>query len=214
MGVVLDRGHLVAALERAQRKGKRVVLTNGVFDLLHIGHTRYLQQARALGDILVVGLNSDTSTRALKGPRRPLVPEAERAELLAGLSSVDYVTVFPEPTADALLKAIRPSVYVKGGDYGGDTVEVVLSPREMWALLAGDDATLDPRLAEVAARLPEAPTVARLGCALVLISYVPEHSTTALLDRIVSRYARSQVSTPPTTPRGTPPRTERSRAHR
>lgn len=222
MGVVLDRARLVTALNREKREGKRIVLTNGVFDLLHIGHTRYLRQARSLGDVLVVGLNSDASTRVLKGPNRPLVPGDERAELLAGLSSVDYVTVFPEPTADALLEAVRPSIYVKGGDYaGGDGAEVVLPPGELRALLHGDgmDAALNPRLAAVAARLPEAPTVARLGCALVLISYVPDHSTTTLLDRIVSRYVRTQVSAtqvsaPATSQPQTPPHPQHPHASR
>lgn len=228
MGVVVDRERLVADLDRARETGRRIVLTNGVFDLLHIGHTRYLQQARALGDLLVVGLNSDASTHALKGPERPLVPEDERAELLAGLSVVDYVTVFSESTADALLEAVRPSIYVKGGDYaGGAGAEVIVSPAELQAVLAGDAArpSLDPGradvLATVAARLPEAPTVARLGCALVLITYVPGHSTTALLDRIVSRYAPTQVKTAaasaptsaPASRAGTPPHRQRTGSH-
>lgn len=212
MGVVLPRADLAARLAERRREGACIVLTNGVFDLLHIGHTRYLQQARALGDVLVVGVNSDASTRALKGPQRPLVSETERAELLAGLSSVDYVTVFAEPTADVLLEALRPSIYVKGGDYaGGEGRELLLAPSEVRALVTGDLASsmLDPALAEVARRLPETPTVARLGCALALIAYVPAHSTTDLLDRIVSRYAhtegQSQGATPPATARGRPP---------
>jgi len=94
----------------------RVVLTNGVFDLLHIGHLRYLRAARALGDVLVVGVNADATVRLAK-PGRPLVPDVERAELVAALEPVDYVTIFAEPTADALLRALRPSVYVKGADY-------------------------------------------------------------------------------------------------
>lgn len=232
MGVVLGRQHLVETLARRTREGARVVLTNGVFDLLHVGHTRYLTRARALGDLLVVGINSDASTRALKGPLRPLVPEDERAELLASLESVDYVTVFAESTADALLEALHPSVYVKGGDYaGGDGLEVVLAPDETQALLAGDQSSeeLPPVLAEVARRLPEAPTVARLGCALALIAYVPAHSTTALLDRIGSRYAHTESQlqgTPPPpsdatpdtpttgTARGTSSRASHSRTHR
>jgi len=98
---------------------KRVVCTNGVFDVLHVGHVRYLQDARALGDALIVGLNSDESTRAIKGDKRPLVPQAERAELLEALRCVDGVVIFDEPTADALLEALKPDVYVKGGDYAG-----------------------------------------------------------------------------------------------
>jgi rfaE bifunctional protein nucleotidyltransferase chain/domain len=101
----------------ARSEGKRVVFTNGVFDLLHVGHVRYLQEARALGDALVVGLNSDASARAIKGQERPLVAQQERAELLEALSCVDAVVIFDEPTADALLQALEPDVYVKGGDY-------------------------------------------------------------------------------------------------
>jgi rfaE bifunctional protein nucleotidyltransferase chain/domain len=97
--------------------GGRLVLTNGCFDLLHVGHVRYLQAARGLGDFLVVGLNSDASTRALKGPERPLVPEAERAEVLVALACVDAVVVFDEPTAETLVAALRPEIYVKGSDY-------------------------------------------------------------------------------------------------
>jgi rfaE bifunctional protein nucleotidyltransferase chain/domain len=97
--------------------GGRLVLTNGCFDLLHVGHVRYLQAARELGELLVVGLNSDASTRALKGPERPLVPAAERAEVLAALACVDAIVIFDEPTAETLVSALRPEIYVKGSDY-------------------------------------------------------------------------------------------------
>ena len=103
-------------------EGKRIVFTNGCFDLLHVGHTRYLQQARDLGDCLIVGLNSDASVRALKGESRPVNSEDERAELLGALRAVDYVTVFSEPTASALIRRIRPHVYAKGGDYSVETL--------------------------------------------------------------------------------------------
>jgi D-beta-D-heptose 7-phosphate kinase/D-beta-D-heptose 1-phosphate adenosyltransferase len=106
-------------VRNAHAAGKRVVFTNGVFDLLHVGHVRYLQQARALGDVLIVGLNSDASTRAIKGDARPLVPAHERAEILQALRCVDAVVVFDESTADAALEALQPDVYVKGGDYAG-----------------------------------------------------------------------------------------------
>jgi rfaE bifunctional protein nucleotidyltransferase chain/domain len=96
-----------------------VVLTNGCFDILHRGHVRYLNAAAELGDVLVVGLNSDASVRGLKEPDRPLVPEDERAEVLAALACIDYVTIFDDPTAEELVKQIRPEVYVKGGDYEG-----------------------------------------------------------------------------------------------
>jgi D-glycero-beta-D-manno-heptose 1-phosphate adenylyltransferase len=106
-------------VDAAKAAAKRVVFTNGVFDVLHVGHVRYLQEARALGDALVVGLNSDASTRAIKGEARPIVPQAEREELLLALRCVDAVVVFDEPTADAVLAALKPNLYVKGGDYAG-----------------------------------------------------------------------------------------------
>jgi D-beta-D-heptose 7-phosphate kinase/D-beta-D-heptose 1-phosphate adenosyltransferase len=101
----------------ARRDGRRVVFTNGCFDLLHIGHTRYLQEARALGDLLIVAINSDASVSALKGPERPLVPEQERAEVLAALACVDYVTMFDAPDPGEVIAAIQPDVLVKGGDW-------------------------------------------------------------------------------------------------
>jgi D-glycero-beta-D-manno-heptose 1-phosphate adenylyltransferase len=97
--------------------GGRVVFTNGCFDLLHVGHVRYLQAARRLGDALVVGVNSDRSVRGLKGEDRPIVSQEERAEILAALACVDYVTIFEEPTPERLLASVRPDVHVKGGDY-------------------------------------------------------------------------------------------------
>lgn len=97
--------------------GQTLVLTNGHFDVLHVGHVRYLQAAKALGDVLVVGLNDDASTRALKGPQRPIVPATERAELLAALEAVDYVIPFAELTAERLVTTLQPEVYVKGSDW-------------------------------------------------------------------------------------------------
>lgn len=94
-----------------------VVSTNGVFDLLHVGHVRLLREARSRGDLLVVAINSDASTRSLKGPSRPYVPQADRAELLAGLACVDLVTVFDEPTPEKILDVVRPSIHIKGSDY-------------------------------------------------------------------------------------------------
>jgi D-beta-D-heptose 7-phosphate kinase/D-beta-D-heptose 1-phosphate adenosyltransferase len=102
--------------------GQRVVFTNGVFDLLHPGHARYLQQARALGDLLVVGINSDRSVRANKGPERPITPEAERAEVLAALACVDCVTVFDEETPYLIIQALQPDVLVKGADWAADSI--------------------------------------------------------------------------------------------
>lgn len=114
---VLDLATACARRAAHAGRGERVVATNGCFDLLHLGHVRYLAQARALGDVLFVAVNSDRSTRALKGPGRPLVPAEERAEVLAALRSVDYVVIFDEDTAEGVMAALRPDVYVKGGDY-------------------------------------------------------------------------------------------------
>ncbi|HEY3451445.1 MAG TPA: adenylyltransferase/cytidyltransferase family protein [Myxococcales bacterium] len=113
---------VVAWVAQARRAGKTIALANGVFDLLHVGHVRYLQGARHLADVLVVAVNSDASTRAYKGPGRPVVPEAERAELVAALACVDHVVVFDQPDVRALLHALRPDVHVKGSDYTEETV--------------------------------------------------------------------------------------------
>jgi len=118
---------IVAALKAS---GKTTVLANGCFDLLHVGHIRYLQGARELGDALIVGLNSDESVRRLKGPQRPLMTEYERAEILAALTCVDYIVIFQESTVESLLKALKPDVQCKGTDYTEETVperEVVRS---------------------------------------------------------------------------------------
>lgn len=108
---------LLVQVSGRRAEGERMVFTNGCFDLLHWGHLRYLEEARKLGDYLVVGLNSDSSVEVLKGKTRPLFAEKHRGELIAGLACVDYVTIFSEPTASALIAALRPEVYVKGGDY-------------------------------------------------------------------------------------------------
>lgn len=138
-----------------RERGQRVVCTNGHFDLLHIGHLRYLQAARALGDVLVVGVNDDAMTTQRKGPSRPILPEDERAELLAGLACVDYVTIFHEPTAERVVALLRPDVYVKGGDYGPD-----------------------------GAALPEAEIVAGYGGETVILPLVPGRSTTSIVEAI------------------------------
>src|SRR2546423_5461277 len=105
-----------------RRGGKQIVATNGCFDLLHAGHVRYLKAARALGDVLVIGLNGDKSVHELKGPGRPINTETDRAEVLAALESVDLVAVFPELRATRFIELVRPDVYVKGGDYSSDTL--------------------------------------------------------------------------------------------
>ena len=119
---ILDRNRLIARVAIARRQGARIVLANGCFDFLHVGHIRYLEGARALGDMLVVGINSDAQVRALKGEGRPLVPERERAELIASLRAVDFVTIFTEPTVEPLIRAIRPDIHAKGTDYTEETV--------------------------------------------------------------------------------------------
>ena len=122
-GKLLSGTDLVAQRAQLGAAGCRLVFTNGCFDLLHVGHVRYLQAARALGDALAVGLNADASVRALKGPGRPLNPAEDRAEVLAALACVDYVTIFDEPRATRLLAQVRPHVYVKGGDYRLETLD-------------------------------------------------------------------------------------------
>lgn len=135
--------------------GERVVLTNGCFDLLHVGHTRYLAAARALGDRLIVALNDDGSTHRLKGVGRPILPLAERAELLCALRWVDAVVPFGTPTAVALVTALRPDVYVKGGDYGA----------------AGN-------------RPPEADAAEAVGARVAFLPFVAGRSTSAIVARI------------------------------
>ena len=122
MNKVFSRQEAKARLDTARQAGKRIVFTNGCFDILHVGHVRYLKAAKSLGDLLVLGLNSDASVRGLKGDRRPLVPEAERAEVLAGLESVDCVVLFDEETPLSLIQDLRPHVLVKGGDWSEDRI--------------------------------------------------------------------------------------------
>jgi D-beta-D-heptose 7-phosphate kinase/D-beta-D-heptose 1-phosphate adenosyltransferase len=126
---IKERKELSRIIKNLKAKGKRIVFTNGCFDLLHIGHVRYLEKARALGDILVVGVNSDSSVQKIKGPKRPLLPEEERTEILSGLGCVDYITLFNEIDPLKLITSLRPDVLVKGGDWtreeivGGELVE-------------------------------------------------------------------------------------------
>lgn len=122
MGVVLARDALAAWVAAARAAGKTIALANGVFDLLHVGHVRYLDGARQEADCLVVAVNADASVRALKGPDRPVLPEADRAELVAALRAVDAVVVFGEPTVTPLLELLRPDVHCKGTDYTVDSV--------------------------------------------------------------------------------------------
>ena len=120
--MILSREELVTRINAERKNGSRVVLANGCFDVLHVGHVRYLTGARELGDVLVVGVNSDEQVARLKGPGRPILPAGERAELVAALESVTYVTVFNEPTVEALLLALKPDIHAKGTDYTVDSV--------------------------------------------------------------------------------------------
>lgn len=146
---------LDAIVAEYREAGRSVVFTNGCFDVLHRGHVRYLEQARALGDLLIVAVNSDGSVRRLKGPDRPVNPVEDRSALLAALACVDHVVVFEEDSPAALIEAVRPDVYVKGGDY----------PPEL---------------------VPEAPLVRRLGGQVRTLGYVPDRSTSAIIERIRS----------------------------
>ncbi len=141
MGKFYDRASLVAARQQWKRAGKRVVFTNGCYDLLHPGHIRLLEQARSLGDVLILALNSDASVRKIKGPLRPVLPEQERAEVAAALAAVDAVTLFDEETPRELIAEVLPDVLIKGADWahfiagreeveaaGGQVLTVALEP--------------------------------------------------------------------------------------
>ena len=114
---IVGKEKLAKILAKARARGRRIVFTNGCFDIIHAGHVKYLDSARKLGDVLVIGLNSDRSVRKLKGPSRPINPEKDRATVLAALAAVDYVTVFGEDTPGNLIKTLKPDVLVKGGDW-------------------------------------------------------------------------------------------------
>lgn len=152
---ILSLSELSERADEIRQAGQRLVLTNGCFDLLHVGHVRYLRQARELGDFLVVAVNGDESVRALKGAGRPLNSEEDRAEVLAALEGVDFVTIFPALGATAVIEALRPAIYVKGGDY---TLE-----------------SLDPE--EVAA-------LKRAGSEIKTLALVPGKSTSGLIERM------------------------------
>jgi rfaE bifunctional protein nucleotidyltransferase chain/domain len=149
--------------EQLRREGRNVVFTNGCFDLLHVGHIRCLQQARSLGDVLIVGLNSDSSVQGLKGPGRPLVPQDERAEMLLALASVDYVIIFDDPTPERLIAALKPDIHCKGGDYANGKGKA----------------------------MPEAEIVRGYGGQVVILPYQAIHSTTALIERIQREFAQA-----------------------
>jgi rfaE bifunctional protein nucleotidyltransferase chain/domain len=154
VGVVLTPTQLAARLSELRRTGSRIAFANGHFDLLHVGHLRYLQAARAVADVLVVAINGDASVTRLKGPGRPLVPAAERAELVAALAPVDFVVLFEEDSPAALLAALRPDVHCKGTDYG--------SPE----------------------RVPEFEVVRAYGGRTLLVGDPKDHATSDLITRV------------------------------
>ncbi len=119
---ILERETLIERLKTARRKGASLVLANGCFDVLHVGHVRYLEAAKDLGDLLIVGVNSDQQARKLKGEGRPLLAQDQRAEIVAALEAVDFVTIFDEPTVTELLLALKPDIHAKGTDYTEETV--------------------------------------------------------------------------------------------
>ena len=119
---IISREKLRGSLAQAKHEGKRIVFANGCFDTLHVGHVRYLSGAKREGDLLVVGVNSDSSVHRLKGPGRPILPEQARAQLVAALRDVDFVIIFPEPSVEALLEEMCPDVHAKGTDYTAETV--------------------------------------------------------------------------------------------
>ena len=152
-GVTLAAADLVRHVEQRRARGDRVVFTNGCFDVLHRGHTTYLRQAKELGDVLIVAVNDDETVRRLKGPGRPVNSAHDRADVIAALECVDYVTIFAEPTPVELIKALHPDVYVKGGDYTAQMLE-------------------------------ETSVVESYGGQVVFADYVPDHSTSGIVERI------------------------------
>ncbi len=153
------REELLKIVARLKAEGKRIVFTNGCFDLLHVGHIRYLEKAKTLGDILIVGVNSDRSVRLLKGPKRPILPEDERAEILSGLRCIDYITLFEEPTPLELIAQIQPHLLVKGGDWAKEAI--------------------------VGKEIVEAS-----GGKVVVLPFVEGHSTSNLIETILTRYGK------------------------
>jgi rfaE bifunctional protein nucleotidyltransferase chain/domain len=152
---ILDFDKLTERAEQLRARGERLVATNGCFDLLHVGHVRYLHAARALGEALAVGLNGDQSVRELKGIGRPVNNESDRAEVLAALECVDLVTIFPEKRATRFIEAARPAIYVKGGDYSSDT-------------LNAEEQTL----------------LREIGAEVRILPFVPGYSTSGLLEQL------------------------------
>ena len=160
-GKIVALSKVGALAAKLKKQGKKIVTTNGVFDIIHLGHVSYLQSARKLGDVLIVGLNSDASVKRLKGPKRPLNSGKARASCIAALECVDYVVVFGEDDPRKLLGMIKPSIHVKGGDYRGKMGKII-----------------------------EKETVERNGGKIVLKQMIKGHSTTSLIEKIVKVYGK------------------------
>lgn len=165
MGRVVAWADMPAVMRDLRAGGRRSVFTNGYFDLLHVGHARYLAAAKAQADALVVAVNADATARRAKDPRRPIQPEADRVELVAALACVDYAFLFDDDTAEPLVRALQPDVYVKGGDYAPDTGKP----------------------------LPEAAVVAEYGGRVVIVPLEAGRSTTSIVETIVARYCTPQA---------------------
>jgi glycerol-3-phosphate cytidylyltransferase len=160
MGKIIEREKIADLVAKLRAEGKRIVFTNGCFDILHLGHIRYLREAKSRGDILIVGLNSDESVRKIKGETRPIMGEEERAEILASLEMVDFVVIFEETVPDELIRLIKPDIHIKGGDYK--------SPEE----------------------LPEAELVRSLGGEVIIVEGVEGKSTSNIIKTILKKYCK------------------------
>jgi rfaE bifunctional protein nucleotidyltransferase chain/domain len=160
MGKIIEREKIADLVAKLRAEGKRIVFTNGCFDILHLGHIRYLREAKSRGDILIVGLNSDESVRKIKGENRPIMGEEERAEILASLEMVDFVVIFEETVPDELIRLIKPDIHIKGGDYK--------SPEE----------------------LPEAELVRSLGGEVIIVEGVEGKSTSYIIKTILKKYCK------------------------
>jgi rfaE bifunctional protein nucleotidyltransferase chain/domain len=152
---IVNQNRLASIADALREQGRRLVLTNGCFDLLHVGHVRYLQSARALGDALAVAINGDDSVRVLKGEGRPLNTESDRVEIVAALECVDYAVIFPEMRVTRLIEKVRPAIYVKGGDY--------------------TPASLHPE---------ERAVLEKIGAEIRILPFEPGHSTSGLIERM------------------------------
>lgn len=147
---------MLKTIKELKSQGKKIIATNGCFDILHVGHLRYLEKSKALGDVLVVGLNSDASVKRLKGDSRPINSQDDRAEMLLGLKPVDFVVIFEEDTAEEFLKRVKPSIYTKGGDYSPEDLE----------------------------KWPEYKVAEEIACKIELISFVDGKSSTKIINKI------------------------------